>query len=164
MRMTDENVIFTVMREVCNYFIRRNDIRCYEGEVTIDDMFNISIDVPSPYIIIRGSHKNDGLYYMEDKNRIHPKIFEEGDVHPDSETFTGRVWFSYPTQDFLALCHDINRYTESVDMSARPVVSERFGASERAYAKGNSGGTVTWQESFGTALRTYRKNMFEEIW
>ena len=37
--MVSENTIFSVMREVCNYFIRRDDIRCYEGNVTIDDNF-----------------------------------------------------------------------------------------------------------------------------
>lgn len=162
--MVSENTIFTVMREVCNYFIRRNDIRCYEGKVEIDDDFNLSIEVPSPYIIIRGSKKNDGLYYMETDNKVHPIVFEEGDVHPVPETFTGRVWFSYPTQDFLELCANINKYEQSVDISARPVVSESFGASSRSYAKGASGGSITWQENFGTALRSYRKNMFEEIW
>lgn len=162
--MIEENTIFTVMREVCNYFIRRDDIRCYEGNVTIDNDYNISIVVPSPYIIIRGSKKNDGLYYMEDEHKIHPIIFEEGDVHPVEETFNGRVWFSYPTQDFLSLCKNINKYEVSVDMSERPVVAEKFGASERSYAKGLSGGNITWQETFGTSLRTYRKNMFEEIW
>ena len=162
--MINENTIFTVMREVCNYFIRRDDIRCYEGEVKIDCDFNISIKVPSPYIIIRGSRKNDGLYFMDDEHKIHPIIFEEGDVHPVAETFKGRVWFSYPTQDFLALCNDINKYEVSVDMSSRPVVSESFGASSRSYAKGSSGGNITWQESFGTSLRSYRKYMFEEIW
>lgn len=162
--MTSENTIFTVMREVCNFFIRRDDIRCYEGTVTIDDDCNISIDVPSPYIIIRGSRKNDGLYYMETDRKIHPIIFEEGDVHPVEETFKGRIWFSYPTQDFLALCRDIDNYSASVEISARPVVSESFGSSSRSYAKGASGGMVTWQENFGTALRSYRKYMFEEIW
>ena len=162
--MINENTLFTVMREVCNYFIRRDDIRCYEGTVTIDDDYGISIEVPSPYIIIRGSRKNDGLYYMEEPNRIHPIIFEEGDVHPVAETFKGRVWFSYPTQDFLALCKDIDKYESSIDVTQSPVVSEHFGSSSRTFAKGSSGGIVTWQENFGTALRSYRKNMFEEIW
>ena len=162
--MVSENTIFTVMREVCNYFIRRDDIRCYEGTVTIDEEKNISIEVPSPYIIIRGSRKNDGLYFMDTEHKIHPIIFEEGDVHPVPETFKGRIWFSYPTQDFLALCDDVNQYSKSVDITSRPVVAEKFGASERSYAKGESGGSITWQESFGNALRSYRKNMFEEIW
>ena len=162
--MVSENTIFTVMREVCNFFIRRDDIQCYEGTVTIDNDYNISINVPSPYIIIRGSHRNDGLYYMEDSHKIHPIIFHEGDVHPVEETFIGRIWFSYPTQDFLELCKSIDTYESSVDLSSRPVVAEKFGASERSYAKGESGGAVTWQETFGTALRSYRKNMFEEIW
>ena len=162
--MVSENTIFTVMREVCNYFIRRDDIRCYEGTVTIDEEKNISIEVPSPYIIIRGSRKNDGLYFMDTEHKIHPIIFEEGDVHPVPETFKGRIWFSYPTQDFLALCDDVNQYSKSVDFTSRPVVAEKFGASERSYAKGESGGSITWQESFGNALRSYRKNMFEEIW
>ena len=162
--MISENTIFSVMREVCNYFTRKDDVRCYEGEVTIDEDFRISIDVPSPYIIIRGSHKNDGFYYMDNEHAIHPMIFEEGDVHPVAETFKGRVWFSYPTQDFLALCHDVNQYQMNVDMSQRPVVSEAFGASSRSYARGENGGNVTWQETFGTQLRSYRKNMFEEIW
>ena len=162
--MVSENTIFTVMREVCNFFIRRDDTQCYEGTVTIDENSTLSIYVPSPYIIIRGSHRNDGLYYMESDRKIHPIIFQEGDVHPVPETFEGRVWFSYPTQDFLALCDNIGTYEKSVDLTSRPVVAEKFGASERSYAKGESGGTVTWQETFGTALRSYRKNMFEEIW
>lgn len=162
--MVDENTLFSVMREVCNYFIRRDDIRCYEGTVSIDDNYNISIEVPSPYIIIRGSKKNDGLYMMENEHRIHPKIFEEGDVHPLEETFKGRIWFSYPTQDFIALCEDITKYSKTVDMSSSPVVSESFGSSSRTYGRSSKGGIVTWQENFGVSLRSYRKNMFEEIW
>lgn len=162
--MVDENTLYSVMREVCNYFIRRDDIRCYEGTVTIDDEHRISIDVPSPYIIIRGSKRNDGLYFMDDERHIHAKIFIEGDVHPLPETFEGRVWFSYPTQDFIALCESITRYESSNDLSQRPVVAEKFGASERTYAKSESGGVATWQETYGTSLRAYRKNMFEEIW
>ena len=163
--MVSENTLFSVMREVCNYFIRRDDIRCYEGEVTIDDNFHISINVPSPYIIIRGSRKNDGLYIMKNDNEIKPIIFEEGDVHPVAETFKGRVWFSYPPQDFIALCENINQYETNVDFTARPVVSEKFGDSARTYSTSSkNGGVVTWQESFGTSLRSYRKHMFEEIW
>ena len=162
--MTNENIIFSVMREVCNYFIRRDDIRCYEGTVTIDDDGKISIEVPSPYIIIRGSRKNDGLYMMDDEHQIHMVVFQEGDLHPVPETFKGRVWFSYPPQDFLVLCEDINKYDQSVEVGAMNVVSEHFGSSSRTFAQGKSGGAMTWQESFGTSLRTYRKNMFEEIW
>lgn len=162
--MINENVIFSVMREVCNYFIRRDDIRCYEGKVTIDSDHCISISVPSPYIIIRGSRKNDGLYMMDDEHRIHAKIFEEGDLHPVEETFTGRIWFSYPTQDFIELCNNIGSYQSTVDFTSANVVSESFGSSSRTFAKGNSGGLISWQENFGTSLRSYRKNMFEEIW
>lgn len=153
------------MREVCNYFIRKDDITRYEGEVTIDNEYSLSIDVPSPYIIIRGSRKNDGLYMMETDRRIHPVIFEEGDVHPVPETFKGRIWFSYPPQDFIAICDGITTYQKSVDFTATPIVSERFGASSRTFATSlKNGGVVTWQENFGTSLRPYRKNMFEEIW
>ena len=162
--MVNENTLFTVMREVCNYFIRRDDIRCYEGTVTIDENFRISIDVPSPYIIIRGSKKNDGLYMMDNEHQIHAIVFEEGDVHPVAETFKGRVWFSYPPQDFITLCDDIGKYEKTMTFSASPVVSESFGSSSRSYGRGGSGGIITWQESFGTALRSYRKYMFEEIW
>ena len=108
--MINENTLFTVMREVCNYFIRRDDIRCFEGDVTINDDFELSFDALSPYIIIRGSKKNDGLYMMETERKIHPIVFEEGDVHPVPETFNGRVWFSYPTQDFLALCNSVDKF------------------------------------------------------
>lgn len=162
--MVSENTIFTVMREVCNFFIRRDDVRCYEGEVTIDSSFAINIEVPSPYIIIRGSKRNDGLYYMIDEHHIHPRIFVEGDQHPLPETFTGRVWFSYPPQDFLELCENVNRYQMSIDVSAKPIVSESFGSSSRTYSKSASGGVVTWQENFGNALRSYRNHMFWEIW
>lgn len=162
--MVNENTIFTVMREVCNFFIRRDDIQRYEGEVTIDEGGRISIEVPSPYIIIRGSKRNDGLYYMDDEHQIHQRVFVEGGYHPIPETFEGRIWFSYPTQDFLELCESVNRYEMSIDVSAKPVVSESFGSSSRTFARGSSGSIVTWQENFGTALRSYRKNMFWEIW
>jgi len=162
--MINENIIFSVMREVCNYFIRRDDIRCYEGNVTIDSNRCLSISVPSPYIIIRGSKKNDGLYLMDDEHRVHPRIFVEGDVHPLEETFNGRIWFSYPTQDFIELCGNIGEFQQSTDFTSANLVSESFGSSSRTFAKGNGGGLITWQDSFGTSLRSYRKNMFEEIW
>ena len=162
--MVNENTIFSVMREVCNFFIRRDDIRCYEGEVTIDSDYRINIDVPSPYIIIRGSKKNDGLYYMIDEHLIHPRIFVEGDPHPLPETFNGRIWFSYPTQDFIELCEKINTYQLSVNVTAKPIVSESFGSSSRTYSRGSNGGVVTWQENFGNALRSYRNHMFWEIY
>ena len=157
--MVDENTIYTVMKEVCNFFTRRDDILRYEGEVEIKD-FKISIDVPSPYIIIRGSRKNDGLYFMDDENTIHGRVFHEGDQHPVNEIFIGRVWFCYPTQDFLALCDQIAVFAEKNPQSA--VVSESFGVSSRSFAQGSKG-TITWKEAYGDSLRPYRNHMFEEI-
>ena len=157
----NEKMLFTMMREVCNFFIRRNDVQRYEGEVTIKNR-TLSIDIPSPYVIIRGSHYNDGLYAVKDGSELFPWIFEEGDVHPTDETFTGRVWFSYPPQDFIALCRDVVAF-EATETGHTGVVSESFGSSSRSYAQG-SNGRLTWQEQYGTALRTYRTHMFEEIW
>ena len=159
--MLDERMIYTVMKEVCNFFTRRDDICRYEGEVTIKDK-ELNITVPSPFIIIRGSHRNDGLYYMEDEHRVRPYIFHEGDVHPVDETFTGRVWFCYPTQDFLMICEEIGKFEEQKPVIGG-VVSESFGSSSRSFAQG-SNGTITWRESFGNSLRPYRNHMFEEVW
>ena len=159
--MIDEKMIYSVMKEVCNFFTRRDDVVRYEGEVTIKDCV-LSIDeIPSPYVIIRGSHKNDGLYFVEDGSRLKPVVFWEGDQHPVDETFVGRVWFSYPTQDFLALCDQISVF--SAKMPQTDVVSESFGSSSRTFARGQNG-AVTWKEQYGDALRTYRNHMFEEVW
>ena len=157
----NEKMLFTMMREVCNFFIRRDDVQRYEGEVTIKDRA-LSILIPSPYVIIRGSRHNDGLYAVEEGSKLHPWIFEEGDVHPSDETFIGRVWFSYPPQDFIALCRDVSTF-ESTETGHTGVVSESFGSSSRSYAQG-ANGRLTWQEQYGNALRTYRTHMFEEIW
>ena len=157
----NENMMFTMMREVCNFFIRRDGIQRYEGEVTIHNQ-ELSIPIPSPYVIIRGSHHNDGLYVVEDGNKLHPCIFEEGDLYPTDEVFVGRVWFSYPPQDFIALSREISAF-ESAETAHTGVVSESFGSSSRSYAQG-SNGRITWQEQYGNVLRTYRTHMFEEIW
>lgn len=158
--MLDEKTIYSVMKEVCNFFTRRDDVTHYEGTVTIQDK-QIDIEVPSPYIIIRGSHRNDGLYHMEDKTRIHPCIFFDGGPYPVDETFTGRVWFCYPTQDFLAICDQISKFGEQ--MPSTNVVSESFGSSSRSFAQGENG-QVTWREAFGDSLRPYRNHMYEEVW
>lgn len=158
--MVDEKTLYAVMKEVCNFFTRRNDIVRFEGEVTIKDK-ELSIEVPSPFIIIRGSHRNDGLYYMEDERHIHPYIFHEGDVHPVDETFTGRIWFSYPTQDFLAICEQVAKYDAQRPVTS--VVSESFGSSSRSFAQGQNG-VATWRESYGDSLRPYRNHMYEEVW
>jgi len=157
----NEKMLFTMMREVCNFFIRRDGIQRYEGEVTIHDQ-ELSIEIPSPYVIIRGSHRNDGLYAVEEGRRLHPIIFEEGDVHPVDEVFVGRVWFSYPPQDFIALCREVSSF-ETAETAHTGVVSESFGSSSRSYAQG-SNGRITWQEQYGGALRSYRTHMFEEVW
>ena len=157
----NEKMLFTMMREVCNFFIRRDDVQRYEGEVTIKDK-KLSIDIPSPYVIIRGSHYNDGLYAVLDGNLLRPCIFEEGDLHPTDEVFNGRVWFSYPPQDFIALCGEVSSF-EATETGHTGVVSESFGSSSRSYAQG-ANGRLTWQEQYGNALRTYRTHMFEEIW
>ena len=158
--MADEKIIFMVMKEVCNFFTRKDDVVRYEGPVTIQDHI-ISVDVPSPYIIIRGSHRNDGLYYMLQNNKIKPVIFQEGDVHPVDETFDGRIWFCYPTQDFLSLCDKITSF--DTKMPQTDVVSESFGSSSRSFAQGKNG-LLTWKEQYGDSLRPYRNHMFEEVW
>ena len=161
--MVDEKVVYMVMKEVCNFFTRRDDVTRYEGNVVIVDQ-EINISVPSPYIIIRGSHRNDGLYYMIDEHKIKPVIFQEGDKHPVDETFNGRVWFCYPTQDFLSLCDRITSF--QVYQSQTPitdVVSESFGQSSRTFAQGKNG-LITWKEQYGDSLRPYRNHMFEEVW
>ena len=158
--MVDEKTIYTAMKEVCNFFIRSNDVARYEGHVVIKDK-QLNFNVPSPYIIIRGSHKNDGLYLMDDARHIHGTVFYEGDVHPVDEEFEGRVWFSYPTQDFLALCDQIATF--QAKMPQTDVVSESFGSSSRSFAQGQNG-QLTWKEQYGNSLRPYRNHMFEEVW
>lgn len=158
--MVDEKIIYTAMKEVCNFFTRKDDIVRYEGIVTITDK-KISIEVPSPYIIIRGSHKNDGFYYMVDSHTIKPVLFQEGDSHPVDEIFEGRIWFSYPTQDFLSLCEQIASF--EAKMPQTDVVSESFGSSSRSFARGQNG-QITWKEQYGNSLRPYRNHMFEEVW
>lgn len=158
--MADEKTIFAAMKEVCNFFTRRGDVVRYEGEVTISDN-SLSIDIPSPYVIIRGSSRNDGLYYVEHDSTLRPVEFVEGDIHPTDETFTGRVWFSYPTQDFLAICEQIANF--EANKPSMDVVSESFGSSSRSFAQGSKG-ALTWREQYGDALRPYRNHMFEEVW
>ena len=157
----DEKMLLNMMREVCNYFIRRDDVQRYEGVVTIKDNV-LSIEIPSPYVIICGSHKNDGLYAVAEGNELVSWEFDDGMEHPVDETFVGRVWFSYPPQDFIAICKEISAF-DSFEKGHSGVVSESFGSSSRSYAQG-SNGHITWQEQYGMSLRPYRKRMFEEIW
>ena len=159
--MINESMLFVCMKEVCNFFIPHDDReRMYVGSVSISGG-NISVEIPSPYIIIRGSQKNDGLYRMENPTHIAAQLFADGSAHPMDETFTGRIWFSYPTPDFLALVSQIGDFQS--EMPQTDVASESFGSSSRSYAQG-SNGRLTWREVYGNSLRPYRNRMFEEVW
>ena len=144
-----------ICAEIKNYFTFEGDIHI--GDFAISDgVLSPSIDIPTNYIRIVGSHFNDGVHIRG----------EQGFGLTDEGQFHGAVWVMSPPADFLALVTEIEAWQEkngaadSVAMS--PFQSESFGG--YSYSKGSnynsasgSSSTPTWQSTYGARLNRFRR-------
>ena len=144
-----------ICAEIKNYFIHEGDRHIGDFAI-VDGQITPSIDFPTDYIRIVGSHLNDGVH----------KLSDEHDVLVDEPEFHGAVWVMSPPNHFLALVDEITAWQEmngkadSVAMS--PFQSESFGGYSYSKANGGSaetGGasTPTWQSQYASRLKIYRR-------
>lgn len=142
-----------ICAEIKNYFSYEHDKKIGDFAI-IDGRIAPSIDLPTDYIRIVGSHKNDGVHKLSDNDLI------------DEPKFHGAVWIMSPPRDFLALVDEIkswqdsNGRVDSANMS--PFQSESFGG--YSYSKGSGGSSEsgsssvpTWQSQYASRLKIYRR-------
>lgn len=138
--------IAAVMRHLNNYFEQGS----YTGPITIRGGV-VTPSIPTPYVSINGSSYHDGIRRVS---------LDAVSYHGEDETFTGRMWFLKPPDDFLSLVEQITAYEAQNDPS--PLLSENLGEYSYTRAQGKTGGVLTWEEAFATRLAPYRR-MFTEV-
>lgn len=143
-----------VCAEIKNYFTWEGD-KHFGDFAIVGGQITPSIDLPTDYIRIVGSHLNDGVHKVSDADLV------------DEGTFHGAVWIMSPPADFLALVSEIESWQEmngKADSTAMsPFQSESFGGYSYSKASGSgnaeSGGASvpTWAGAYANRLKLYRR-------
>lgn len=141
-----------ICSEIRNYFTYKNDI-IIGNYAIIDGQITPSITIPSDYIRIVGSRKNNGVHKVADMEL------------KDEPEFHGAIWFMNPPDEFLKVVDEIEKWMAKngeVDSSAMsPFNSESFGG--YSYSKGTSttgsGGSAgaDWRSVYSSRLKQYRR-------
>lgn len=142
-----------ICAEIKNYFTFEGD-KHFGDFAIVDGIVTPSIDFPTDYIRIVGSHLNDGVHKLSDADLV-----DEGKFH-------GAVWVMSPPKDFLDLVAEISEWqtkyggVDSENMS--PYQSESFGG--YSYSKSSGGSSEsgsssvpTWQSIYASRLKAYRR-------
>ena len=144
-----------ICAEIRNYFTYDSDKHIGDFSI-VDGVITPSFDIPTDYIRIIGSRKNDGVYKVSDL--VENPLTDEGKFH-------GAIWCMSVPKDFIALCDEIADWqakyggVDSATMS--PFQSESFGG--YSYSKGSgssnseSSSVPTWQSTFASRLNVFRK-------
>lgn len=141
-----------ICAEIKNYFTYESD-KHFGSWSIVDGLITPSFDIPTDYIRIVGSHKNDGVHKLSDADLV------------DEGTFNGAIWVMSPPKAFLDLAAEIAAWQEKnggIDSQAMsPYNSESFGG--YSYSKsgggagGNSAGSADWAGAYAKRLNIYRK-------
>lgn len=141
-------MIDEICAEIRNYFTYDKDkhfgtFRIENGQIVP------SLDIPTNYIRIIGSHLNDGVHVRGDDGF---DLTDEGD-------FNGAVWIMSPPNSFIRLAGEIALWQEKNGSEAvSPYTSESFGG--YAYTKAtlsDGSNAATWQNAFSARLKQYRR-------
>ncbi|MBR4760775.1 MAG: hypothetical protein IK078_11605 [Lachnospiraceae bacterium] len=140
-----------ICAEIKNYFTYEEDK--HFGDFAISDgSITPSLDLPTDYIRIVGSHKNDGVHKVSDHDLV-----DEGKFH-------GAIWIMSPPEAFLALANEITAWQAKyggIDSEAMsPFYSESFGGYSYQKSAGSvsgSGAATDWQSVYGKRLNIYRR-------
>jgi len=139
-----------ICAEIKNYFTYEGDRHIGDFAI-VDGNITPSFDIPTDYIRIIGSHKNDGVHKVSDKDLI------------DEAKFHGSIWVMSPPKAFLDLVKEISDWQAKyggVDTEAMsPFNSESFGG--YTYSKttrsSGEGASTTWQSLYSSRLNLYRR-------
>lgn len=143
-----------ICAEIKNYFTYEGD-RHFGDFAIVDGQLTPFFDIPTDYIRICGSHKNDGVHVRG----------ESGFDLEDEGTFHGAIWVMSPPKDFLALAAEIADWQAKyggVDSQAMsPFNSESFGGYSYSKSAGTGaagiGAANTWQGAYAKRLNVYRR-------
>lgn len=144
-----------ICAEIKNYFTFAPDMHIGDFSI-VDGAIVPSFDIPTDYIRIVGSHKNDGVH-KRDTNGF--SLVDEGEFH-------GAVWVMSPPADFIALAAEIEAWQAKnggLDSQAMsPFNSESFGGysyskSGSGSASGSASGAASWVAAFNGRLNIYRR-------
>ena len=137
-----------ICRELNNWFDMRRIFGDFEiTESGISNELNLQ---NGQFYRIIGSVFNDGVYQIGDAHVFTPEIF------------TGAVWAMAVPPAVIALCGEIDAYTEKyADQINSPFQSESFGGYSYTKASGNSDGSSSnpsdWRSVFAGQLNKWRK-------
>lgn len=145
-----------ICAEIRNYFTYQGD-KHFGDWAIIDGAITPSFDIPTDYIRIVGSHKNDGVHVRGESGNF--ELVDEG-------TFHGAIWVMSPPKGFIDLVAEIEAWQAKnggVDSQAMsPYNSESFGG--YSYSKsggsssgGSSSGGANWADAYGSRLNIYRR-------
>lgn len=142
-----------ICAEIKNYFTWEGD-KHFGDWAIVEGAIVPSFDIPTDYIRIVGSHRNDGVH----------KRGEDGWGLIDEDKFNGAIWVMSPPADFLALVAEIEAWQAknggATSDAMSPFQSESFGG--YSYSKGSTsaeGGVspTSWQSAYASRLSQYRK-------
>lgn len=146
----------TICAEIRNYFTFEKD-KHFGDFAIVSGAITPSFDIPTDYIRIVGSHKNDGVHKRGDSGF---NLVDEGEFH-------GAVWVMSPPKDFLALVAEIEAWQAKnggLDSQAMsPFNSESFGgysyskSSGGSSASGSASGAASWVAAYNGRLSIYRR-------
>lgn len=149
------DMLNAICAEIKNYFTFEKD-KHFGDWAVVDGAIAPLFDIPTDYIRIVGSHKNDGVHKRNEHGVF--ELVDEGEFH-------GAIWVMSPPADFLALAAEIEAWQAKnggLDSSAMsPYNSESFGgysyskSSGNASSDGNSG--ASWRSAYSSRLSIYRR-------
>lgn len=144
-----------ICAEIKNYFTFKDD-KHFGDFAIVDGQITPSFDIPTDFIRIVGSHKNDGVHQRG----------ENGFDLEDEGQFHGAIWVMSPPKSFLALAQEISdwqaKYGVIGNEAMSPFNSESFGGYSYSKSGGNAAGGslsggASWQAAYGTRLNAYRR-------
>lgn len=149
-----------MLTEICanirNYFTYEKDVH-FGNFAVVDGSITPSFDIPTDYIRIIGSHKNNGVHKRGDNGKF--DLTDEAEFH-------GAVWVMSPPADFLALVAEMEaaqaKYGAVDSQAMSPFNSESFGGYSytKAGSLSNSGAGGVGYDVFSvyaSRLNAYRR-------
>lgn len=146
-------MIDEICGEIRNYFVYKDD-KVFGDFQVVNGALVPSVNIPSDYIRIVGSRKNNGVHKVSEMTL------------KDEPTFHGAIWFMNPPDEFLAIVEEIKAWQAKhgdIDSPAMsPFNSESFGG--YSYSKGypsvGSAGSASgadWRSVYASRLKQYRR-------
>jgi len=142
-----------ICAEIRNYFTYDSD-KHFGDFAIVDGLIIPSFDIPTDYIRIAGSRKNDGVHVRGEQGF---SLVDEGEFH-------GAIWVMSPPKAFLDLVKEIeawqDKYGGTDSQAMSPFNSESFGGYSYSKSGGYSGDMpsgASWQSAFAARLNIYRR-------